>query len=97
MKVAYPSFIVGRRVLRIQLMNRINQCRNHIVGRNIRRLRKKNQLRNKDIVAKLQLCGVDINTSVYSKVELGYNNPSVDMLIALTDILHCDFNDFFEQ
>ena len=32
-----------------------------------------------------------------SKVENGYNNPSVDLLIALTDILECDFNSFFEH
>ena len=52
-------------------------------------------LRNKDIVVQLQLRGVEISTGTYSKVEMGLNNPSVDLLIALTDILDCDFNAFF--
>lgn len=45
-------------------------------------------------MAQLQLRGVEISTGTYSKVEMGLNNPSVDLLIALTDILGCDFNSF---
>ncbi len=78
-------------------MERINQRTNPLVGTNIRRLRIKHGLQNKDIVAQLQLRGVEITSGTYSKVELGMNNPSVDMLIALTDILSCDFNEFFKQ
>lgn len=78
-------------------MERINQRTNNLVGTNIRKLRIDRKLRNVDIVAKLQLHGVEITTSTYSKVENGTNNPSVDLLIALTDILRCDYNAFFEQ
>ena len=78
-------------------MERVNQRTNHLLGTNIKRLRIENNLRNKDIVAQLQLRGVEITTGTYSKVEMGLNNPSVDLLIALTDILHCDFNAFFER
>lgn len=78
-------------------MDRINQRTNHLLGSNIRKLRLKRGLRNKDIVAQLQIHGVEISTGTYSKVELGINNPSVDMLIALTEILNCDFNAFFER
>lgn len=76
---------------------RINQRTNNLVGTNIKKLRLKRNLRNADIVAKLQLEGVEITSSTYSKVENGTNNPSVDLLAALTDILQCDFNAFFEQ
>lgn len=76
---------------------RINQRTNNLVGANMKKLRLKCSLRNADIVARLQLKGVAVTTSTYSKVESGTNNPSVDMLIALTDILQCDFNSFFEQ
>ncbi|MDE6639904.1 MAG: helix-turn-helix domain-containing protein [Acetatifactor sp.] len=76
---------------------RINQRTNNLVGTNIKKLRLKRNLRNADIVAKLQLEGVEITSSTYSKVENGTNNPSVDLLIALTDILQCDFNAFFSQ
>ena len=78
-------------------MERINQRTNHLVGDNIRKIRIKNKMRNRDVVAKLQLMGVDITPGRLSKVELGLNNPSVDLLIALTKIYKCDFNAFFEQ
>ena len=77
-------------------MERINQRTNHLLGKNIKKLRTKKGLRNKDVVAQLQLHGVEITTGTYSKVEMGLNNPSVDLLIALTDIFECDFNAFFE-
>ena len=67
------------------------------MGTNIKKLRIENKLRNKDVVTQLQLRNVEISTGTYSKVEMGLNNPSVDMLIALTDIFHCDFNAFFQQ
>ena len=76
-------------------MDRINQRTNHLLGANIKRLRLERKLRNIDIVTQLQLHGVEISTSTYSKVEKGVNNPSVDMLIALTKIFECDFNSFF--
>ena len=78
-------------------MERINQKTNHLIGNNIRDLRLKKGLRNKDIVTQLQLQGIDISTGTYSKIETGLNNPSVDLLIALTDILSCDYNAFFQQ
>ena len=78
-------------------MERVNQRINHLLGTNIKKLRIENKLRNKDVVTQLQLRNVEISTGTYSKVEMGLNNPSVDMLIALTDIFHCDFNAFFQQ
>lgn len=78
-------------------MERVNQRTNHLLGSNIKRLREEKELRNRDIVAQLQLRGIEISTGTYSKVELGLNNPSVDLLIALTDILGCDFNAFFKE
>lgn len=78
-------------------MDRVNQRTNHLLGTNIKNLRLQNNLRNKDVVTQLQLRNVEISTGTYSKVEMGLNNPSVDMLIALTDIFHCDFNAFFQQ
>lgn len=78
-------------------MNRINQRTNHLLGQNIKRLRLEKGLRNKDVVAQLGTRGVEISTGTYSKVEMGLNNPSVDMLIALTEIFRCDFNEFFKR
>jgi transcriptional regulator with XRE-family HTH domain len=74
---------------------KIKQGDKPIVGNNIKRLRIQTQLRNVDVVAKLQLAGIEIGTSTLSKIERGYSNPTVEMLIALTEIFHCDFNAFF--
>ena len=78
-------------------MDRVNQRTNHLLGENIRKLRLEKGIRNKDIVAQLQVHGVAVSTGTYSKIELGINNPSVDLLIALTEILDCDFNAFFKR
>ncbi len=78
-------------------MDRVNQRTNHLLGENIRKLRLEKGIRNKDIVAQLQVHGVEVSTGTYSKIELGINNPSVDLLIALTKILDCDFNAFFKK
>jgi transcriptional regulator with XRE-family HTH domain len=79
------------------MAERINQHNNPIVGTNIRRLRKEHGLKAVDVIAKLQLMGINVNTGIFSKVEKGRNNPTVDMLIALTDIFGCDFNEFFRK
>ena len=78
-------------------MDRVNQRTNHLLGQNIRKLRLEKNIRNKDMVAQLQLHGIEISTGTYSKVELGINNPSVDLLISLTEILGCDFNALFKK
>ena len=41
----------------------------NMVGRNIERLRKEKRIKQKDIIAKMQTMGVDINPTSYSKLE----------------------------
>ena len=79
------------------MAERINQHLNPIVGTNIRRLRKERDLKATEVIARLQVKGINVTTGIFSKVENGRNNPTVDMLIALTDIFQCDFNEFFVQ
>lgn len=79
------------------MAERINQHLNPIVGTNIRRLRKEHDLKATEVIARLQVKGINVTTGIFSKVENGRNNPTVDMLIALTDIFQCDFNEFFVQ
>jgi DNA-binding XRE family transcriptional regulator len=78
-------------------IERINQSQYPLIGSNIRRLRKEQNLKAVDIIAKLQLQGILITTGTFSKIENGYNNPSVNLLIALTQIFHCDYNEFFNE
>lgn len=79
------------------MAERINQHLNPIVGTNIRRLRKEHGLKATEVIAQLQVKGINVTTGIFSKVENGRNNPTVTMLIALTDIFKCDFNEFFKQ
>lgn len=78
-------------------MQRVNQRTNNLLGENIKRLRLEKNMRNRDVVAQLQLQGLEIYAATYSKVESGANNPSVDLLIALTKVFECDFNEFFKE
>lgn len=79
------------------MAERINQRLNPIVGSNIKRLRTERNMKATEVIAKLQLKDIKVTTGIFSKVEHGLNNPTVDMLIALTDIFKCDYNEFFKQ
>ncbi|MDE6253974.1 MAG: helix-turn-helix domain-containing protein [Lachnospiraceae bacterium] len=79
------------------MAERINQHKNPLVGKNIKRLRFESKMKSVEVIAQLQLRGVSINIGTYSKIENGRNNPTVDLLIALTEIFSCDFNAFFVQ
>lgn len=79
------------------MAERINQRLNPIVGTNIRRLRKERGMKATEVIAKLQCKGVYVTTGIFSKVEHGLNNPTVDMLVALTGVFGCDFNEFFKK
>lgn len=78
-------------------MDRINQRKNNLLGKNIKRLRIMQNMRNSDVLAQLQLRGIDMARSTYSKVEMGLNNPSVDMIIALADIFQVSYDEFFKK
>ena len=79
------------------MAERINQHLNPLIGSNIRRLRKERGMKATEVIAKLQCENVNVTTGIFSKVGNGYNNPTVDMLIALTKIFKCDYNEFFKQ
>ena len=70
---------------------------NPLIGTNKKRLRKEHNMKATEVIAKLQCKNVNVTTGIFSKVENGYNNPTVDMLIALTKIFKCDYNEFFKQ
>ena len=79
------------------MAERVNQNKKPIIGMNIRRLRKEKNMKAVDVIAKLQLKEINITTGVFSKVENGRNNPTVDMLIGLAEIFNCDYNEFCKK
>lgn len=65
------------------------------LGSNIRQLRKQSHLTQEQVVARLQLQGIEISRSSYSQIECGTYNIRVSELIALAELFHVDFNSFF--
>lgn len=65
------------------------------IGSNIRSLRKQSHLTQEQVVARLQLQGIEISRSSYSQIECGTYNIRVSELIALADLFQVDFNSFF--
>ena len=65
------------------------------IGHNIQRLRKRASLTQDQVIAKLQLMGLNISKSTYAKLETNRMNIRVSELVALREIFHVEFNDFF--
>lgn len=67
------------------------------LGNNIRKLRKQSHLTQEQVVAHLQLQGIEISRSSYSQIECGTYNIRVSELVALAELFQVDFNAFFED
>lgn len=67
------------------------------LGSNIRKLRRQSHLTQEQVVAQLQLQGIDISRSSYSQIECGTYNIRVSELAALAKIFQADYNAFFEN
>lgn len=68
----------------------------NIVGANIEKLRKARNISQKDFIAKIQVEGVDINPTSYSKLE-GQTRIATDKEIyAIAKILNVDIKELFK-
>jgi len=67
------------------------------IGVNLRRLRDNSGLSQDKLCAALQLRGCDISRSTYAKYEAGELNVKVSVIIQLTKIYNCSFNEFFKD
>ena len=76
--------------------NRVIQINDISIGENIKNLREQKGLKQTDVIARLQLLGVEISVYSYSKIETGKQNPTVSLLKALTEIFQRDYNAFFQ-
>lgn len=65
------------------------------IGENIQRLRIRANLTQEEVLAKLQLMGIEISKSTYAKIETNRMNIRVSELVALKIIFDADFTDFF--
>ena len=76
--------------------SRVIQINDISIGENIKNLREQRGLKQTDVIARLQLLGVEISVYSYSKIETGKQNPTVSLLKVLTEIFQCDYNAFFQ-
>ena len=65
------------------------------IGKCISSLRKSMHIKQKDMVARLQLLNIDISIYSYNRIEKGTQNPTVSFLLACCFILDCDMNTIF--
>ena len=69
----------------------------NMVGANIQALRKQRNIKQKDFIAKIQLNGIDINPTSYSKLE-GQTRIATDKEIyVISRILNIDINELFKN
>ena len=77
-------------------IDRIIQVNNIYIGRNIAKMRKAMNIKQTEMVARLQTNGVDISIYSYNRIEKGTQNPTVLFLYACCRILDCDMNTIFD-
>lgn len=80
----------------VKSIDRIIQVNNINIGKNIAKMRKAMNIKQTDMVAKLQTNGVDISIYSYNKIEKGTQNPTVLFLYGCCRILNCDMNTIFD-
>lgn len=76
-------------------INRIIQINDINIGKYIMESRKSMNIKQIDMVAKLQVIGIDISIYSYNRIEKGTQNPTVSFLYACCDIFNCDINTLF--
>ncbi|PCW95111.1 helix-turn-helix domain-containing protein [Listeria monocytogenes] len=67
------------------------------IGKNIQRLRNNSKMTQDQVVAKMNIMGLNISKSTYAKLETNRMNIRVSDLVALKIIFDVNFNDFFED
>ncbi len=70
-------------------------CEN-VIGANVERLRKQKGIKQKEFVAKMQVSGVDINPTSYSKLEGQLRSASDTEVYVIAKLLGVSMEELFE-
>lgn len=73
--------------------NEYGDC--NIIGRRVERLRKEKGIKQKDFIAKLQLEGLDMNLTSYSKLEGQIRIATDKEILAIAKVLEIKTDDLF--
>lgn len=66
------------------------------IGHNIQKLRRNAGLTQDQVVAKMNLMGLEISKSAYAKIETNRMNIKISELVALNNIFNGEIQDFFD-
>lgn len=69
----------------------------NIVGRNIERIRKEKGIKQKEFIAKLQIEGLDINPTSYSKLEGQIRLATDKEIYIVSKVLNVNISDLFDE
>ena len=69
----------------------------NIIGKNAEQLRKSQGISQKDFIAKLQLFGLDVNPTSYSKLEGQIRIATDKEVQAIAKVLKVDVNELFND
>lgn len=69
----------------------------NLIGKNIEKLRKKQGIKQKDFISKLQLYGLDINPTSYSKLEGQVRLANDKEIYVISKVLGVKMEDLFQN
>ena len=67
----------------------------NIIGKNVEKLRKERNIKQKDFIAQMQLAGCDINPTSYSKLEGQLRNATDKEIYVIAKILNVSIETLF--
>ena len=67
------------------------------VGKNIERIRKSREIKQKDFIAQMQIMGCDINPTSYSKLEGQVRSATDKEIYVIAKILGVPMEELFEE
>lgn len=67
------------------------------IGANLKKLRRSNGLSQEEVAARLQVMGFSISREIISQMERDRHHIKVSILLAMKEIYHASFDDFFQD
>ena len=67
------------------------------IGKNIRRIRKQNKLKQTDMVVRLQLMGMDMTREALLKIERGIQHIYASQLKAIKEVLGTTYDELLSE
>lgn len=67
----------------------------YTIGNTIRTLRERAGLTQEQVAAQLQIRELNVSRAIYSQIEMGIHGIKISVLVALKEIFHAEYADFF--